>query len=186
MIGILILIGVIVILVFWVIAIYNNLVGLKNRRENAFADIDVQLKQRHDLIPQLVNAVKGYMTHERETLESVTNARRQAINASTVNEKIAAEKELGSALQGLSIQVEAYPDLKANQNFMQLQTEISDVENKLAAVRRFFNAATRELNTAVEKFPNIIFAGMFGFSREPMFDLGDASADLDKAPDVSF
>jgi LemA protein len=186
MIGILILIGVIVILVFWVIAIYNNLVGLKNRRENAFADIDVQLKQRHDLIPQLVNAVKGYMTHERETLESVTNARRQAINASTVNEKIAAEKELGSALQGLSIQVEAYPDLKANQNFMQLQTEISDVENKLAAVRRFFNAATRELNTAVEKFPNIIFAGMFGFSREPMFDLGEARADLDKAPDVSF
>jgi len=186
MIGILILIGVIVILVFWVIAIYNNLVGLRNRRENAFADIDVQLKQRHDLIPQLVNAVKGYMTHERETLESVTNARRQAINASTVNEKIAAEKELGSALQGLSIQVEAYPDLKANQNFMQLQTEISDVENKLAAVRRFFNAATRELNTAVEKFPNIIFAGMFGFSREPMFDLGEARADLDKAPDVSF
>ncbi|GGE06573.1 LemA family protein [Psychroflexus salis] len=182
----LIVIGVIVVLVIWVIAIYNNLVGLRNRRENAFADIDVQLKQRHDLIPQLVNAVKGYMSHERETLESVTNARRQAINASTVNEKIAAEKELGSALQGLSIQVEAYPDLKANENFMQLQNEISDIENKLAAVRRFFNSATRELNTAIEKFPNVVFAGMFGFQRQPMFDLGEARADLDKAPDVSF
>lgn len=184
--GIFIVIGVIVILVIWIIAIYNNLVNLRNRRENAFADIDVQLKQRHDLIPQLVNAVKGYMTHERETLESVTNARRNAINASTVNDKIAAEKELGSALQGLNVQVEAYPDLKANENFMQLQTEISDIENKLAAVRRFFNSATRELNTAIEKFPNLIFAGMFGFSRQPMFDLGEARSDLDKAPEVSF
>lgn len=184
--GIFIVIGVIVVLVIWIIAIYNNLVNLRNRRENAFADIDVQLKQRHDLIPQLVNAVKGYMTHERETLESVTNARRNAINASTVNDKIAAEKELGSALQGLNVQVEAYPDLKANENFMQLQTEISDIENKLAAVRRFFNSATRELNTAIEKFPNLIFAGMFGFSRQPMFDLGEARSDLDKAPEVSF
>lgn len=184
--GIFIVIGVIVILVIWIIAIYNNLVNLRNRRENAFADIDVQLKQRHDLIPQLVNAVKGYMTHERETLESVTNARRNAINASTVNDKIAAEKELGSALQGLNVQVEAYPDLKANENFMQLQTEISDIENKLAAVRRFFNSATRELNTAIEKFPNLIFAGMFGFTRQPMFDLGEARSDLDKAPEVSF
>lgn len=184
--GIFIVIGVIVVLVIWIIAIYNNLVNLRNRRENAFADIDVQLKQRHDLIPQLVNAVKGYMTHERETLESVTNARRNAINASTVNDKIAAEKELGSALQGLNVQVEAYPDLKANENFMQLQTEISDIENKLAAVRRFFNSATRELNTAIEKFPNLIFAGMFGFSRQPMFDLGEARSDMDKAPEVSF
>lgn len=184
--GIFIVIGVIVLLVIWIIAIYNNLVNLRNRRENAFADIDVQLKQRHDLIPQLVNAVKGYMTHERETLESVTNARRNAINANTVNDKIAAEKELGSALQGLNIQVEAYPDLKANENFLQLQNEISDIENKLAAVRRFFNSATRELNTAVEKFPNVVFASMFGFNRQPMFDLGEARADLDKAPDVSF
>lgn len=186
MIGIFVVIGIVVILVIWVIAIYNSLVNLRNRRENAFADIDVQLKQRHDLIPQLVNAVKGYMAHERETLESVTNARRQAINANTVNEKIAAEKELGSALQGLSIQVEAYPELKANENFMQLQNEISDVENKLAAVRRFFNSATRELNTAIEKFPNVVFAGMFGFSRQPMFDLGEARAEHEKAPDVSF
>ncbi|MCH8534960.1 MAG: LemA family protein [Flavobacteriaceae bacterium] len=181
-----IIIGVIVLLVVWIVAIYNNLVNLRNTRENAFADIDVQLKQRHDLVPQLVNTVKGYMEHERGTLESVTKARQNAINASSINEKIAAEKELGSALKGLSIQVEAYPDLKASQNFMQLQNEISDLENKLASVRRFFNSATREFNTAVEKFPNVVFAGMFGFSRQPMFDLGEARADLDKAPDVSF
>ena len=181
-----IILGVILLLVVWIVAIYNNLVNLRNTRENAFADIDVQLKQRHDLIPQLVNTVKGYMEHERGTLESVTQARQKAISASGINEKIAAEKELGSALKGLSIQVEAYPDLKASQNFMQLQNEISDLENKLASVRRFFNSATRELNTAIEKFPNVIFAGMFGFSRQPMFDLGEARADLDKAPDVSF
>ncbi|MFO7702941.1 LemA family protein [Psychroflexus maritimus] len=181
-----IILGVIVLLVVWIVAIYNSLVNLRNTRENAFADIDVQLKQRHDLIPQLVNTVKGYMEHERGTLEAVTQARQKAISASGINDKIAAEKELGSALKGLSIQVEAYPDLKASQNFMQLQNEISDLENKLAAVRRFFNSATRELNTAIEKFPNVVFAGMFGFSRQPMFDLGEARADLDKAPDVSF
>lgn len=181
-----IILGVIVLLVVWIVAIYNSLVNLRNTRENAFADIDVQLKQRHDLIPQLVNTVKGYMEHERGTLEAVTQARQKAISASGINDKIAAEKELGSALKGLSIQVEAYPDLKASQNFMQLQNEISDLENKLAAVRRFFNSATRELNTAIEKFPNVVFAGMFGFSRQPMFDLGEARTDLDKAPDVSF
>jgi len=181
-----IILGVIALLVVWIVAIYNSLVNLRNTRENAFADIDVQLKQRHDLIPQLVNTVKGYMEHERGTLEAVTQARQKAISASGINDKIAAEKELGSALKGLSIQVEAYPDLKASQNFMQLQNEISDLENKLASVRRFFNSATRELNTAIEKFPNVVFAGMFGFSRQPMFDLGEARADLDKAPDVSF
>ncbi|MEX2350080.1 MAG: LemA family protein [Flavobacteriaceae bacterium] len=185
--GILIFIGILVLLVIWVISIYNTLVSLRNHRENAFADIDVQLKQRHDLIPQLIGAVKGYMEHERGTLEAVTNARTKAISATGINEKIAAEQELTSAIRGLNIQVEAYPDLKASQNFLQLQNEISDVENKLAAVRRFFNAATKELNIAVQKFPNTIFAGMFGFKTEPMFDLGEAQrADLDKAPEVKF
>lgn len=150
-----IIIGVVAILVIWIIAIYNGLVRLKNNRENAFADIDVQLKQRHDLVPQLIGAVKGYMEHERGTLDSVTQARQKAMNAGSVNDKIAAEKELSSALTGLSIQVEAYPDLKASQNFMQLQNELSDIENKLAAVRRFFNSATKELNIAVQKFPKI-------------------------------
>lgn len=175
------------VLIIWIIAIYNTLVRLRENRENAFADIDVQLKQRHDLVPQLMGAVKGYMEHERGTLEAVTNARQKAVAATGVNEKIAAEKELTSALSGLNIQVEAYPDLKANENFMQLQNELSDIENKLAAVRRFFNSSTKELNVSVQKFPNVIFAGMFGFKEEPMFDLGDSQRQvMDKAPEVKF
>lgn len=180
-------IGIVAIIIIWIVVIYNGLVRLKNNRENAFADIDVQLKQRHDLVPQLLGAVKGYMEHERGTLESVTQARQKAVNAGTVNEKIAAEKELTSALSGLNIQVEAYPDLKASNNFMQLQEELSDIENKLAAVRRFFNSATKELNISVQKFPNVIFAGMFGFKTEPMFDLGSSDREtMDKAPEIKF
>lgn len=185
--GLFIFIGIVAVIAIWLIAIYNGLVSLKNNRENAFADIDVQLKQRHDLIPQLLGAVKGYMEHERGTLEAVTKARQQAISASGINEKISAEQNLTSALQGLNVQIEAYPDLKANENFMHLQTEISDIENKLAAVRRFFNAATKELNIAVQKFPNNLVAGMFGFKTQPMFDLGDTQREqLDKAPEVKF
>lgn len=178
---------VVAVLVIWVIAIYNALVRLRENRENAFADIDVQLKQRHDLVPQLVGAVKGYMEHEAGTLQAVTAARQAAIGASTVNEKIAAEKQLDSALSGLNIQVEAYPDLKASSNFMQLQNELSDIENKLAAVRRFFNSSTKELNVSVQKFPNVVFAGMFGFKQEPMFDVGEAQrVVMDKAPEIKF
>jgi len=185
--GLFIILGIIAVLVIWLVVIYNGLVSFKHNRENAFADIDVQLKQRHDLIPQLIGAVKGYMDHERGTLEAVTNARQKAISATGINEKIAAEQELGTALKGLNIQVEAYPDLKASQNFMQLQTEISDIENKLAAVRRYFNAATKELNIAVQKFPNNFFAGMFGFKTEPMFDLGVAGREqMDVPPEVKF
>jgi len=185
--GLFIILGVVILLAIWLVAIYNGLVSLRNNRENAFADIDVQLKQRHDLIPQLLGAVKGYMEHERGTLEAVTQARQKAMSATGINEKIAAEQELGTALKGLSIQVEAYPNLKASANFMQLQNEISDIENKLAAVRRYFNAATKELNIAVQKFPNNFFAGMFGFKTEPMFDLGTAQrVELDKAPEVKF
>src|SRR5690625_870910 len=183
------IIGIIIaaVVVIWIVAIYNSLVRLKTNRENAFADIDVQLKQRHDLIPQLVSAVKGYMDHEADVLIAVTNARRAAENASSVNDKIQAEKQLDVALKGLNVQVEAYPDLKANENFMHLQNEISDVENKLAAVRRYFNSATKELNIAVQKFPNVVFAGMFGFQQQPMFDVGEAGRiEMDKAPDISF
>lgn len=182
-------IGIIIVavLVIWIIAIYNGLVKLRMNRENAFADIDVQLKQRHDLVPQLLGSVKGYMEHERGTFETITKARQKAVSASSINDKIAAEKELTTALSGLNIQVEAYPDLKANQNFMQLQNELSDIENKLAAVRRFFNSSTRELNISVQKFPNLIFAGMFGFKVEPMFDVGDTERKvMDKAPEVKF
>lgn len=183
----LIILGIVVVVGFWIAAMYNNLVALRNNRENAFADIDVQLKQRHDLIPQLVSAVKGYMDHERGTLEAVTAARTRAMGASTINEKIEAEQQLSSAIRGLNVQIEAYPDLKASANFMQLQTEMSDIENKLAAVRRYFNSATKELNTAVQRFPNNIFAGMFGFKTEPFFDLGESQRQqLDKAPEVNF
>ena len=138
-----IIIAVVVVLVIWFIAMYNGLVKLRNNRENAFANIDVQLKQRYDLVPQLVNTVKGYATHEKETLEKVTAARAAAMNATTVDQKVAADKALTSALAGLRVSLEAYPELKANQNFLQLQTELSDIENKLAAARRFFNSATR-------------------------------------------
>lgn len=185
--GILITIIVIAVIVIWVVAIYNGLVRLRNNRENAFADIDVQLKQRHDLIPQLVNAVKGYVKHEQQTLQAITNARQQAVQATTINEKIQAEQQLSTAMRGLNIQVEAYPDLKASANFMQLQEEMSDIENKLASVRRYFNSATRELNTSIQKFPNVVFAGMFGFTSQPMFDVGtEQRQQMDTPPAVEF
>lgn len=185
--NLLIILGIVVVLVIIVISMYNSLVKLRNNRENAFADIDVQLKQRHDLIPQLVDTVKGYASHEKETLDRVIQARNGAVGAKTIDEKIAAENMLTSALSGLKITLEAYPDLKANQNFLQLQDEISDVENKLAAVRRYFNSATREFNNAVQTFPSNLIAGMCGFHKEMMFDLGtEQRATLEEAPKVSF
>lgn len=178
---------VVVILAIWGVSIYNNLVKLRNNRENAFANIDVQLKQRYDLVQQLVATVKGYAAHEKETLQRVTDARAAALGANTINEKIQADNMLTSALAGLKVSVEAYPELKANQNFIQLQGEISDIENKLAAVRRFFNSATRELNNAVETFPSNLFAKMFGFSKEPMFEIAkEERAAHEKAPEIKF
>jgi len=181
------IIVILVVLVLLAIGLYNRLVKLRNNRENAFADIDVQLKQRLDLIPQLVESVKGYMKHESTVLTDITNARANALQATTINEKIAAESQVSSALQGLKVAVEAYPDLKASRNFIQLQEEISDIENKLAAARRFFNSATKELNNAVETFPSNILAGMFGFRREPMFDLGTEMREKsEEAPKLNF
>lgn len=178
---------VVVVLVFWVISIYNNLVKLRNNRENAFADIDVQLKQRYDLIPNLVETVKGYAKHESETLTKITEARSAAMSATSINDKIAAENQLSSALAGLKVSVEAYPELKANENFLQLQTELADIENKIAAVRRFFNSATKEYNNAVQVFPASLFAGAFGFNKEPMFEIPAAErATVEKAPEVKF
>jgi LemA protein len=184
----LIIVGVIVLLlIFWVIGIYNNLVSLRNNRENAFANIEVQLKQRYDLIPNLVNTVKGYAEHEKGLLERITKARTAAMGATNLNDKIEAENALSSALAGLKVSVEAYPDLKANQNFMQLQSELADIENKLAAVRRFFNSATKELNTGVQSFPAVLFANMFGFHQEPMFEVPEEErAAVQKAPEVKF
>ncbi len=185
--ALIVILVVIVLLILWAISIYNTLVKLRNNRENAFANIDVQLKQRHDLIPQLVATVKGYAAHEQETLDRVTNARAAAMGATTINDKIQAENALSGALAGLKVQLEAYPDLKANQNFLQLQNEISDVENKLAAVRRFFNSTTKELNNAVQTFPSNLLAGMFGFQKEPMFEISQAErAQHEKAPEIKF
>lgn len=182
-----ILLVVVALFVLIVIFTYNRLVKLRNNRENAFADIDVQLKQRHDLIPQLVDAVKGYMTHEKEVLTEITNARANAMNADNLNDRVDAENQLSGALAGLRVAVEAYPDLKANQNFINLQEEISDVENKLAASRRYFNSATKELNSAIQVFPAVLFARMFGFSRQPMFEIpDDQRAAHEEAPKISF
>lgn len=181
-----IVIVVVVILAARLVSMYNSLVKMRNNRENAFADIDVQLKQRHDLVPQLVETVKGYAAHEKDTLERVINARNGAIGAKTIDEKIVAENALSSALSGLKITLEAYPDLKANQNFLQLQEEIADLENKLSSVRRYFNSATKEYNNAVETFPSNILAGMFGFRKEVMFDLGEQRAALEEAPKIKF
>jgi LemA protein len=173
-------------IILFVISLYNRLVKLRNNREQAFADVDVQLKQRHDLIPQLVDSVKGYMVHERGVLTDITEARTNAMRATTIDEKITAENKLSAALDGLKISVEAYPDLKASQNFMDLQNEISDVENKIAAARRFFNSATKELNVATEIFPSNIVATMFNFKRETMFELGDQRAAAEQPPKIQF
>lgn len=187
MIVLLVIVVLVVLLIVWGIGVFNNLIRLRNNRENAFANIDVQLKQRHDLIPQLVATVKGYAQHEKEVLTRVTEARAAAMQATGINDKIAAENQLTSALAGLRVSLEAYPELKANQNFLQLQNEISDVENKLASTRRYFNTATRELNNAIETFPSSIIAGMKGFTKQPMFEVPkDERAAYDKAPEIKF
>ena len=182
-----IIIAVIALIVLWIISIYNSMVRLRNNRENAFSNIDVQLKQRYDLVPQLVSTVKGYATHEKELLERITEARSACLSANSINDKISANNMLSNALNGLKVSVEAYPDLKANQNFMQLQSELSDIENKLAAARRFFNSSTKELNNAVQTFPGNLLAGMFGFHKEPMFEVAqEERATIEKAPTIQF
>lgn len=178
---------IVVLLALWVAGMYNSLVALRNNRENAFANIDVQLKQRYDLVPQLVETVKGYSKHEKELLEKVTMARSAAMGATTINDKIQADTQLSSALAGLKVSLEAYPELKANQNFLQLQSELSDIENKLAAVRRYFNSTTKELNTSIQSFPKNIIAGMFGFTVQPMFEIApEERAAVERAPKVEF
>jgi LemA protein len=183
---VLLFLAIIFIVILMAVSLYNRLVKLRNNREQAFADVDVQLKQRHDMIPQLVDSVKGYMGHERGVLTEITEARAAAMKATTINDKIAAENKLSTALEGLKVSVEAYPDLKASQNFMDLQNEISDIENKIAAARRFFNSATKELNVATELFPSNLISTLFNFKRETMFDLGDQRADMEQPPKIQF
>ena len=181
-----IVLGVIAVVVIWAISIYNGLVALRQRADQSFADIDVQLKQRHDLIPNLVETVKGYAAHERGTLEAVVQARNTAVAAPGVEQKVAAENMLTGALGKLFALAEAYPDLKANTNFLQLQSELSDIENKLAAARRFFNNAVQEYNTGIQQFPAALFAASFGFREHTFFDLGETRAQLEQAPSVKF
>lgn len=181
-----IVLGVIVVLAFWVFSVYNGLVAMRQRVDQAFADIDVQLKLRHDLIPNLVETVKGYAGHERGTLEDVVKARNAALTAQGPAQVAAAEGQLTSALRGLLALSEAYPDLKANANFQQLQTELSDIENKLAAARRFFNNAVQEYNTGIQQLPAALFAASLGFSRKDFFDLGEQRGQLEQAPSVKF
>ena len=177
---------VIVVLAVLLISIYNRLVALLQNCNQAFADIDVQLKQRHDLIPTLVETVKGYAAHEKGTLEAVIQARNAAVSAERTGDAKAmgqAEGVLGAALGRLIALSEAYPDLKANTNFQQLQAELTDIENKLAAARRFFNNAVGEYNTAREQFPAVMFANMFGFGPRVFFDVGeDSRTSMDAAP----
>jgi LemA protein len=177
-----IVLGVVVLAVLWVIMIYNGLVTMRQRVNQSFADVDVQLRQRHDLIPNLVETVKGYAAHERGTLEAVVKARNAAIGAQTTDDKVAAENMLTGALRQMFALAEAYPDLKANQNFQQLQTEIADIENKLAAARRFFNNAVADYNGGIQQFPAVLFAAMLGFTPRDFFDLGDQRAVLEAAP----
>ncbi|MDR3469259.1 MAG: LemA family protein [Xanthobacteraceae bacterium] len=177
---------VIVVLAVLAFAAYNRLVALSQRVGQAFADIDVQLKQRHDLIPNLVETVKGYAAHERGTLDDVVKARSAAMSAQGPAQVSAAEAQLSGALGRLIALSEAYPDLKANANFQQLQGELSDIENKIAAARRFFNNAVQEYNTGIQQLPAVLFAGALGFTRKEFFDLGDARAQMDQAPSVKF
>jgi LemA protein len=171
-----VLIGIVVILAVWVILSYNRFVVLIDRAKEAWADIDVQLKRRYDLIPNLVNTVKGYATHESTAFEKVTQARAAAMGAGNIAEKGQAENVLTGALKSVFAIAEAYPDLKANQNFLSLQTELSDTENKIQASRRFYNGNVRDLNIAVEAFPGNVIAGIFHFAKMELFTLEEEAA----------
>jgi LemA protein len=177
---------VIVVIIGWAISVYNGLVSMRQRVNQAFADIDVQLRQRHDLIPNLVETVKGYAAHERGTLDEVVKARNAAMTAQGPVQQAAAENMLSGALRQLFALSEAYPDLKASTNFQQLQAELTDLENKIAASRRFFNNAVQEYNTGIQRFPAALFAGAMGFSQKEFFDLGDDRKTVSEAPQVKF
>jgi LemA protein len=176
----LVVLGVIVLLVIFAISVYNGLVVLRNRVKNAWAQIEVQLKNRADLIPNLVETVKGYATHEKEVFENVTRARSQVLNAKGVEATAKADAELSSAISRLLVTVEAYPELKANQNFLSLQAELKDAEEKIRYSRQFYNDTTMKYNTDIQIFPKNILAGMFGFHEEPLFEASEADRAVPK------
>ena len=179
-----IILGIIVVIVLWVIGVFNGLIKLRNRTDEAWSDIDVQLKRRHDLIPNLIETVKGYAAYEKQAFESVTNARAKAISAQGINEKAKAENALSGTLKTLFAVAEAYPDLKANTNFLELQRELSDTENKIQAARRFYNGNVRDLNIKIETFPSRIIAGMLGFQKREFFEIENAAEK--EVPQVKF
>ncbi len=182
-----VLLAVATAIVLWVIVSYNGFIRLIQRTKEAWADIDVQLKRRYDLIPNLVETVKGYATHERSTLDSVTEARTRAMNAGSNPEaKAEAENMLSGALKSLFAVSEAYPDLKANQNFLSLQTELSDTENKIQAARRFYNGNVRDLNTAMQSFPGNLISNYFKFEKREFFELGEADVAAKEPVKVQF
>lgn len=174
----LILLVIVGVIVLWLIAVYNGLIRLKNRVNEAWSDIDVQLKRRYDLIPNLVNTVKGYATHEKELFEKVTQARAAAMGAGSADDKAKAENALSGTLKSLFAVAEAYPDLKANQNFLELQRELTDTEDKIQAARRFYNGNVMEFNTKIELFPNNLIAGMLNFTKREFF----GADEKEKAP----
>ena len=180
----LVFVGLIVVILAWVAGAYNGLVRLRNQLENAWAQIDVQLKRRHDLIPNLVETVKGYAAHERETLEKVIQARNMAVNATTVADKAQAENVLTGALKSLFAVAEAYPDLKANSEFMRLQEELTSTENKVAFARQFYNDSVMTYNTHIEVFPTEPYRDMFNFGRREFFEV--KAEDERAAPQVKF
>jgi LemA protein len=164
---------VVAVIAFYVIFLYNGVITLKNRTEEAYADIDVQLKRRYDLIPNLVSTVKGYATHEEGVFTKVTEARASAISAEGAAAQAKAENMLKDALKSLFAVVENYPELKANENFLKLQEDLKDTEDKIEAARRFYNGNVRDFNTKIQKFPNNIIAGQLGFSDFEFFEIGD-------------
>ncbi|MFC0242143.1 LemA family protein [Rhodopseudomonas telluris] len=181
-----IILGVIVAIAVSALMAYNRLVALRQRVNQAFADIDVQLKQRHDLVPNLVETVKGYAAHERGTLDDVIKARNAAMSAQSPGQVAATENQLTGALGRLIALSEAYPDLKANANFQQLQSELGDIENKIAASRRFFNNAVQEYNTGIQQMPAALFAAPLGFTHKDYFDLGETRTQVEQVPQVKF
>jgi len=171
-----IILGIIVVILFWLIAVYNGLIRLRNRTDEAWSDIDVQLKRRYNLIPNLVETVKGYAAHERELFEKVTKARTAAMSAQAPGEKAQAENALSGVLKSLFAVAENYPNLKANENFLELQRELSDTENKIQAARRFYNGNARDFNIKIQKFPNNLVAGMLGFKKRDFFEVEEEAA----------
>lgn len=182
--GLIIVLVVVAVVVLFVISMYNSLIQLRNRVKNAFSQIDVQLKRRHDLIPNLIETVKGYMTHERQIMENITKYRSQAMDAKSVGDKAQAEGLLSGALGQLRVQVENYPDLKANQNFLALQEELTSTENKISYSRQAYNDQVLFYNNKIQMFPSNIIAGMFQFKEEEFFEVEDEKERA--VPKVSF